>query len=126
MKEISSVEEIVKDIESKPITLLLVEGENPFIHTHGLEKFNHKNIEMIPVININHINDIMIYVIGSIMTGTKLENKTIFNIPKYGSVYVYETERELDGIMFRLLLPDALGYFPIDERCSKRYKKQLI
>jgi hypothetical protein len=120
------MEELRNYLDTTPVSILRVlDDEKSFIHTHVLEKFNHKNIEIVIDVEEAYTGQIITYVVGCIMTGIKLADNTIHHIGKYGTVLIKEIEREDDGKMFRLVLPDEKGHFPMDENCSLKYKNQL-
>lgn len=125
-RELSSTEEALDYIKNTPVSIIRVLGENPFIHTHGLEKFGHKNIEIIVDVEESYVGEIIMHVVGCIMTGTKLKNHTVYKMGRYGNILIREIEREDDGLMLRLLLPDETGRLPTDEFCSLKYKNQLF
>ena len=92
-------------------------------HTHGLNKFDHLDLQVCLPIDVKIIHQIFFEIIDRIKNKEKFyENKKYSNIIKEFDVIFISVVEDNRNVL-RLILPDSLGNLDVD-KMEERYRKQ--
>lgn len=106
--------------------------ENPFIqyacnaHTHGMEKYNHPDFQMVLHIDPKEIG----YVLNTL--GQRVQNGESFKAGDLVSGIFLDCNirldefKECDRNVLRVIIPDAKNRFPEDPQCEYPYSFQTL
>jgi len=95
------------------------------IHTHGLEKYDSLELQLVLKLPTNLIGYLINTVGLAIRYGMKLhDGDEINHLIKNFVIKVKEIEDDDEVKVLRLILPDASGKFPEDEECIEPYSLQ--
>ena len=95
-------------------------------HTHGLDKKNHKEIEIALDIDPNSAANILHKIVDDIERGKVYKDKDTIRFKEEGPDAIFvETKGKLsEDILLRLVLPDKNNKMPWDEGCEEGFKDQ--
>ena len=93
------------------------------IHTHGLDKYGHKEL-CIPL-DIGKVAGSIINDCGlKIAAGEKFEPGIKFQVIQNYPVFFYEFDKNSDTLY--MIMPDKYGRFPVDEDCEFPFNQQMF
>lgn len=96
------------------------------IHTHGLEKYGHKDFQLV----LHYKPETAGYILNTL--GMRVKNGEKF---KHGDLVEnifldcpirLDEYEETGRTVLRVIVPDKYGVFPEQENCMEEYKKQLL
>lgn len=94
------------------------------VHTHGLDKYNHKEL----CISIDIGFELACQILNNCGLRIKLENHEFISGKDYSVIRNFPVlfhEFENSNTLY-MILPDSNGKFPNDEGCEFPYNKQLL
>lgn len=101
---------------------------NPYLcdcHTHGLEKYGGKELQLVVKLPQNMIGYLLNVVGAMVRAGAELKDGDYIDRLLEGcSVLIVKNEDSSGKEILRIVVPDAKGRFPKDEGCEQPYSLQ--
>ena len=95
-------------------------------HTHGMEKYNHPDFQVVLRYEASHIGYILNTFGEMVRSGREFHaGEMVHDIYEDCPVRLDEYE-ETGRTVLRIIIPDMNGRFPEDDNCDEMYKLQLL